>query len=429
MAVIESKENNRVKFNFEIASEDFKKAVNEAYKKNRKYFAIPGFRKGKAPKQIIEMNYGKEIFFEDAINMVLPDAYVKAIDELELEPVEQPEIDIEDEIEMGKAIVVTASVDVKPEVKLGDYSKLEVEKAEREVSETMVDAKLKSIQDMNARIVDAGDKKAENGSILTIDFSGSVDGEVFEGGEAEGYELELGSGSFIPGFEEQLVGKGVDEEVEVKVTFPEEYHAEELAGKEAVFAVKIHEIKLKELPELDDEFAKDVSEFDTLEEYKNSIREELVKDREASADVEEENKIVEAVVEIAEVDIPNGMIESQLDTEVSEFAQRLQMQGLAIDQYYEFTGTNEETLRDQMRESAVSRVKGDLVLEAIAKAEKIEVSEEDRVEELVKLAEAYKQEDTEKFVEDMKKGDLSFLDQALINQKVIDFLKGKVTIK
>ncbi len=428
MAVLESKENNRVKFNFEISEKDFKKAVNTVYLRNRKYFAIPGFRKGKAPRQIIEMNYGKEVFYEDAINDLLPDTYVKAVEELELEPVEQPSIEIA-EIKAGEPILVTVEVDVKPEVKLGDYSNLEVEKASREVSDTMVDAKLKSVQDMNARLINVSDRNIENGDIATIDYKGTVDGEEFEGGSAEAYDLEIGTGTFIPGFEEQLVGKGIDEEVEVKVTFPEEYHAEELAGKDAVFQVKIHEIKTKELPELDDEFAKDVSEFDTLDEYKASIKEEIAKDVEANADVEEENKIVELVVEAAEVEIPNGMIESQIDNEVREFTQRLQMQGLGIDQYYQFTGTSEENLRDQMRETAISRAKGDLVLEAIAKAENIEVTEDDIVEELVNLAEIYKQEDTDKFVEDMKKGDLSFLEQALVNQKVIDFLKGKVTFK
>jgi len=428
MAVLESKENNRVKFNFEISEEDFKKAVNDVYLKNRKYFAIPGFRKGKAPRQIIEMNYGKEVFYEDAINDLLPDAYVKAVEELELEPVEQPSLDI-DEIGAEKPILVKVEVDVKPEVKLGDYSNLEVEKASREVSDTMVEAKLKSVQDMNARLITVTDRNIENGDIATIDYKGTVDGEEFEGGSAEAYDLEIGSGAFIPGFEEQLVGKAIGEEVEVKVSFPEEYHAEELAGKDAVFQVKIHEIKAKELPELDDEFAKDVSEFDTLDEYKASIKAEITKEVEANADVEEENKIVESVVEAAELEIPNGMIESQLDNEVREFTQSLQMQGLAIEQYYQFTGTSEENLREQMREAAITRVKGDLVLEAIAKAENIEVTEEDRINELVKLAEVYKQEDTDKFVEDMKKGDLSFLDQALINQKVIEFLKGKVTFK
>ncbi len=429
MAVIEKKENNRVEMSFEISSDEFKKALNEAYIKNRKYFAIPGFRKGKAPRQIIEMNYGKDVFFEDAVNIALPDAYVAAIEELEIEPVDQPTVDIPGEIELGKDILVKISVDVKPEVKLGDYTALEIEKADREVSEDMIDAKLQSVQNMNARLINANDKEVEKGHVLTIDFSGSVDGEKFEGGTAEGYELEIGSGSFIPGFEDQLVGKKVEEEVEVKVTFPEEYHEESLAGKDAIFEVKVNEIKAKELPVLDDEFAKDVSEFDTLEEYKNSIREELVENANKNADAEEENKMVEAIVKVSEVEIPNGMIESQIDTEVREFAQKMQMQGLSIDQYYEFTGTTEEMLREQMKEAASERVKGDLVLEAIAKAENIEVTEEDKIEELKEIAKIYKQEDEEKFVEDMKKGDLSFLDQALTNQKVIDFLKGKVTIK
>ncbi len=428
MAVLESRENNRVKFSFEISEKDLNKAVNEVYKKNRRYFIIPGFRRGKAPRQIIEMKHGKGIFLDDAINKILPDAYVEALKELEIDPVGQPDLDLS-EIEDGKPVLVNVEVDVRPAVELGDYKAIEIEKASREVSETMIEAKLKSIQDMNARLVDASDRAVENGDLVTIDYSGSVDGEKFEGGTAESYELEIGSETFIPGFEEQIVGKKIDEEVEVKVTFPEDYHQEDLAAKEAIFEVKLHAIKVKELPELDDEFAKDVSEFDSLDEYKESLKEEIKKDVEASADIEEENKIVEAVVGTSKVDIPDSMIEAQLDNEVREFGQRLQMQGIPLEQYFEFTGTTEDQLRDQMREVATERVKGDLVLEAIGEAEEMEVTEEERVAELVKLAELYKQEDTDKFVEEMQKGDISFLDKALLNQKVIDFLKGEVSFK
>lgn len=427
-AVLEGKEKNTVKFSFEISSKEFNKAINGAYLKNKKYFNIPGFRKGKAPRQIIEMAYGKEIFYEDAINDILPSLYEEAIEELELLPVDQPEIDIDD-IKSGEPIKVTVEVDVEPEVELGDYSNIEIEAVDREVTEEMVEEKLKSVQEMNGRLVDASDRPVEEGDTVTIDYSGSVDGEKFEGGTAEEQQLEIGSGMFIPGFEEQLVGKKVDEEVEVNVTFPEEYQVEDLAGKEAVFQVLIHDIKAKELPKLDDEFAKDVSEFDTLEEYKEELKKSLVEEKEAQADMEEESAIIDAIIESSEVDIPEGMINRQVENEVSEFGHNLSQQGLTLEQYFQLTGTTEENLQDQLRPVAKSRVKGDLVLSAIAEKEGIEVTEEDRVEELNRLAEMYQPNDTEKFVETMKKGDITFLDKALINGKVIEFLKEKATIK
>ncbi len=427
-AVLEGKEKNTVKFSFEISSKEFNKAINGAYLKNKKYFNIPGFRKGKAPRQIIEMAYGKEIFYEDAINDILPSLYEEAIEELELLPVDQPEIDIDD-IKSGEPIKVTVEVDVEPEVELGDYSNIEIEAVDREVTEEMVEEKLKSVQEMNGRLVDASDRPVEEGDTVTIDYSGSVDGEKFEGGTAEEQQLEIGSGMFIPGFEEQLVGKKVDEEVEVNVTFPEEYQVEDLAGKEAVFQVLIHDIKAKELPKLDDEFAKDVSEFDTLEEYKEELKKSLVEEKEAQADMEEESAIIDAIIESSEVDIPEGMINKQVENEVSEFGHNLSQQGLTLEQYFQLTGTTEENLQDQLRPVAKSRVKGDLVLSAIAEKEGIEVTEEDRVEELNRLAEMYQPNDTEKFVETMKKGDITFLDKALINGKVIEFLKEKATIK
>lgn len=425
--VLDKKENNKVSFTVEIDAKDFSKAVQGAYLKNRKYFNLPGFRKGKAPRQIIEMNYGPEVFYEDAINEILPEAYEKAIDELKLEPVDQPEVDIE-EIVKDENVIAKFEVEVKPEVKLGDYKGLEVEKVSYELTDEVVENELKSVQDMNGRLIDAGDRSVENGDVLTIDYSGSVDGELFPGGTAEGQPLTIGSEQFIPGFEEQLIGKNKGEEVEVKVTFPEEYHAEELAGKEAIFKVTIHEVKVKELPELDDEFAKDVSEFDTLEEYKNDIRAKLEEEFKNREKVEQENLIVEKVVEISEVEVPEGMIKTQIDNEVSEFAHRLSSQGLSLDQYISLIGGDEQALRDQLRPMAADRVKGDLILEAVAEAENIVVEDEDIEKELVKMAEIYNQENVEKFVEDMKKGDLSFLDGALKNQKVIDFLMGEVKL-
>lgn len=420
-AVYEGKEGNKVSFNFEIGAEEFNKAVNEAYLKNRSRFNIAGFRKGKVPRKIIEMNYGEGVFYEDAINILLPEEYGKAIDELELEPVDTPEVDI-DEIEKGNPILVKIKVDVKPEVKLGDYKGIELEKIDYTVTDEMVDAQLKNHQETNARIINVDDRKVEEGDILTIDFEGYSDGEQFPGGTAEGHELEIGSNSFIPGFEEQLVGKEKGEEVEVNVTFPEEYHEESLAGKEAMFKVTIHDIKVKELPELDDEFVKDISEFDTLDEFKADIREKLEKEMKDQEKIETENRLVEKLVEISEVDIPQGMIESQIDDEVRQFDFRMRNQGLELEQYLELTGMTIESIREQLEPVAKQRVNADLVLEALGKAEEIEVSEEDLDKELEKLAEQYQAEDKEAFITDMKKGDLEFLKSGIINSKVIDLL-------
>ena len=425
MAKFEKKENNKVYFTIELESDKFEEAVQQAYLKNRGRFNIPGFRKGKVPKKIIDLNYGEDFFYEDAINILLPEAYDKAIKELELEPVDTPHVDV-DEIEKGKSILVKFHVDVKPEVKLGNYESIELEKIEYNVTDEMVDAELKTTQEMNGRMIDASDREVQNGDILTMDFKGFVDGEQFQGGTAEGQQLEIGSNRFIPGFEEQLIGKKKDEEVEVKVTFPEEYFEEKLQGKEATFNVVIHDIKTKELPELDDEFAKDVSEFDTLEEYKKDIKEKLEETYKNQEKVETENKVVEKVVELSEVEIPEGMINSQIDNEVSDFEYRMRMQGLELDKYLELTGSDLEGLKEQLRPVATRRVKADLVLEAIGEAEKVEVSEEEIDAELDKIAEQYKQENKEKFISDMKKGDLGFIKAGITNSKVIDILMSKV---
>ena len=400
-AVLEKKENNKVFFNFELEADAFEKALQDAYMKNRGRFNIPGFRKGKAPRKIIELNYGEEIFYEDAINILLPEAYENAVKELELEPVDTPDIDI-DEIIKGEPILVKAEVDVKPEVKLGDYKAMELEKVEYEVTDEMIEHELHHVQEDNARIISV-DREVKEGDIVTIDFAGFVDEEQFPGGTAEGHELEIGSKTFIPGFEEQLIGKNKGEEVEVKVTFPEEYHEESLAGKEALFKVVIHEIREKELPELDDEFAKDVSEFDTIEEYKQDIKNRLEEELKSQEKFEKENKVIEKVMEISEVDIPNGMIETQIDDELGQFDFRLRQQGLELEKYLELTGTNIDMMREQFREVAEKRVRADLVLEAIAKVESIEVTEEDIDKELTKMAEQYEAEDVEEFKENMKK--------------------------
>ncbi|NLK43967.1 MAG: trigger factor [Tissierellia bacterium] len=422
-ALLEKKENNRAHFTIEIAEENFEEALQKAYLKMRGRFNIPGFRKGKVPRKIIEMNYGKEIFYEEAINIILPDAYTEAIEELKLEPVDTPDVDIE-EIESGKPIIAKIEVTIKPEVKLGDYKSIEIEKVEYNVTDGHIEEELKTIQERNARIIDAGDRPVKEGDILTIDYAGFIGDDQFPGGTAEGQQLEIGSGQFIPGFEEQLVGKNKGEEVDVVVTFPEKYHAEDLQGKEATFKVKIHEIKVKELPELDDEFAKDVSEFDTLEEYKNSIKERLEKDFKHKEEIDNENNLLEKVMEICEVDVPDVMVENQLENELNEFEYRMRMQGLNLEQYLQITNSTIESLKAQLMPMAANRVKGDLVLEAIAKAENLEVTEEDMDKELEKMAESYGQENKEKFIEDMKKGDLSFMDTPILNQKVIELLKA-----
>lgn len=427
-AVLDKRENNKVSFNIELEYDKFEDNIQKAYLKNRGKFSIPGFRKGKVPRKILEMNYGEDLFYEDAINLILPVEYDSAVVELGLEPVETPEVDI-DKIEKDKPILIKFQVDVKPEVTLGDYKSIEVDKVEYNVTDEILANELKKVQESNGRIIDAGDRAVQEGDILTIDFEGSVDGVLFEGGTAEGQKLEIGSNTFIPGFEEQLTGKKLGEEVEVKVTFPEEYHEESLMGKEAIFKVKINEIKEKELPELDDELAKDVSEFDTLEEYKASIKENLEKEMKRREKIELENKVIDEVVAMSELDVPEGLIKSQLETEVGEFDYQLRSQGIDLEQYLGMTGTTMEDIQEQLRPMAIKRVTADLVLEAIAKQENIEVSDEDIDNELNKMAKQYNEAEGKKFINDMKKRDLSFLNAGISNSKVIDMLLLNVKFK
>ncbi len=420
------KENNTVTLKFEVDAETFEKGVQQAYLKNKQRFNIPGFRKGKAPRKIIEMSYGEGIFYEDAINIVFPEAYDKAIEEHKLDPVDRPSVDVED-IEKGKTVVFTADVTVMPEVKLGEYKGVEVEKTEYNVTEEEVEAELKRMQERNARIADAGDRPVKQGDILTIDYSGFVGEEQFEGGTAQNQPLEIGSGRFIPGFEDQLVGKNKEEEVEVKVTFPEEYHAEELAGKDAIFKVVIHEIKEKELPALDDEFAKDVSEFDTLDELKNDIMSKLQKQAEDRAKVEVENKVIEKVVEACEVDIPEVMIDRQVDDDINDFAYRLRYQGLEFEKYLELTGSKIEDLREQFKPNAEKLVRADLVLEAISEKEGIEVADEELNEELEDIAKQYNQ-DVAKFKANIKGDDLEYIKKGIIKRKTVEFLANEAKL-
>lgn len=419
--VLEKKENNKATFTIEIGEDRFEEAIQRAYFKNRHIFNVPGFRKGKVPRKIIEMNYGEGIFYEEALNSLLPEAYDEAIKSLELEPVDTPELDIE-QLEKGKPVIIKVDVIIKPEVTLGDYSSIEIEKVEYNVTDENIDMELKAVQEMNGRIIDVGDRETKEGDIINIDFEGYIDGKQFEGGTAENQELTLGENTFIEGFEDQLMGKKKGEKVDVKVTFPEDYFEESLRGKDALFKVTINGIKEKELPVLDDEFAKDVSEFDTLEEYKESIRERLEKEAKEKERIEMENKVIEKLVELSEMDIPEVMIDNQVENEVGEFDYRLKMQGLSIDQYLQLTNSTLDDFKDQVRPVAEKKVKADLVLEAVAKAEKLEATDDDVDEELERLAEEYNQEDVEKFKEDMKKGDLEYLKAGIIRDKTIELL-------
>jgi trigger factor len=414
------KENNIVTLEIEVGAEKFEEGVQKAYLKNRKKFNIPGFRKGKAPRQIIESRYGKGVFYEDAINIIFPEAYDKAVEENNIEAIDRPVVDIK-QLEEGKPVIFTAEVPVKPEVELGEYKGIEVEKVEYNVTEEDVDAELKRMQESNARIVEVEDRPAKEGDILTIDYAGYMDGEQFEGGTAENQTLEIGSGRFIPGFEEQLIGKNKGEEVEINVTFPEEYHAEELAGKPAVFKVKIHEIKEKELPELDDEFAKDVSEFDTIDELKEDIKKKLEENSKNREKIDNENKVIEKVVEAAKVDVPEVLIDREVDYQLGDFEQRLLMQGLRLEQYLQLTNTKLDDLKEQLRPNAEKMVKMELVLEAISKKENIEATDDEIDQELEKMAKQYNQ-DVDKFKKKMRNEDLDFIKMGIIKRKTVDFL-------
>lgn len=388
---VEKLEHNMAKLTIEVSAEEFKKAMNEAYKKQKKNFNIPGFRKGKVPQAYIEKMYGAEVFYEEAANIIIPKAYAEEMKDCDLEIVSRPEVDIE-QIEKGKSFIFTAEVALKPEVTLGEYKGLEVEVAVEEVTEEEVSAELVKQQEENAREITVEDRAIENGDIALIDYSGSVDGVKFEGGTAENQTLVIGSGSFIDNFEEQLIGKNIGDEVEVNVTFPEEYHAADLAGKPAVFEVKINGIKVKEMPVIDDEFASEVSEFDTLDEYKADIRAKLAEQKEKAAQTEKENKVVDKAAENATMDIPEAMIEEQTNQMAQEFAQNLSYQGLQLEQYLQFTGMTQEKFMEDLKPQAEKRIQSRLVLEAIVAAENIEASEEDLNAEIAKMAEMYQME-------------------------------------
>lgn len=385
---VEKLEKNMAKLTIEASAEDLEKAINSAYQKQKGKISIPGFRKGKVPRQIIEKMYGKEVFYEDAANILIPEAYDKALEECEEEIVSSPQIDVT-QIEAGKPFIFTATVALKPEVKLGKYKGVKVDKADLEVTEEEINEVIEKERDNNARNVSVEDRAVQDGDMTVIDFEGFVDGTAFDGGKGENYPLTIGSGAFIPGFEEQLVGANIGEEVEVKVTFPADYHAENLKGKDAVFKCTVKEIKMKELPDVDDEFASEVSEFDTLAEYKEDVKKKLEEDKAKAAKDAKEEAVIQAIIDDSEMEVPEAMVETQQRQMLDEFAQRISMQGLSMEQYFQFTGTNYQQMLEQVKPQAEKRIKSRLVMEAVAAAEKLEVTDEEYDKEVETMAEVY----------------------------------------
>ena len=418
---VEKTEKNMAKLIIEVSEEEFEKAVQAAYMKQRQNIALPGFRKGKAPRKMIEKMYGAGVFFEEATDNLMPDAYARAVEESGLEIVSRPAVDIV-QLESGKPFIFSAEVAVKPEVTLGEYRGLEVPKADLAVTDEEVIEELKKEQEKNSRAVDVDDRPVASGDMIKLDFEGFVDGEAFEGGKGTDYDLTIGSGAFIPGFEDQLIGAEIGKEMEVHVTFPENYQASELAGKPAVFKCTVKRISYKELPELDDEFAQEVSEFDTLDEYKEDVKKNLEEKKAASAKTDKENAVVDKVIENAQMDIPDAMLDTQVDQMYTGYLQRLQAQGIAPEQYMQFTGATPEALKDQIRPQALKQIQTRLVLEAIADAEKIEPSDEKVEEELKKMAESYKME-ADKLKEAMSDYEMGQMKKDLAVQEAITLIE------
>jgi len=410
-----------VKLTIEVAAEEFEKALETAYQKNKNKLSVQGFRKGKAPRAMIEKMYGAGIFYEDAANEVIPGAYEKAAVESGLDIVSRPEIDLV-QVEKGKEFIFTAEVAVKPEVTLGKYKGVTVPKADLTVADEEVEAELNRVREQNARIITVEDRPVADGDEAVIDFEGFVDGTPFAGGKGEDYKLVIGSHSFIDTFEEQLIGKNIGEEVEVNVTFPTEYHAEELAGKPALFKVTVKAITAKELPELDDEFAVDVSEFDTLAEYKEDIKKNLVEKKEKEAKFAKEDAVVDKIIEGATMEIPDAMIDTQTRQMAEEYAQRLQMQGLNLEQYFKFTGMTANSFMENLKPQALKRIQCRLVLEAIVKAENIEVSEEELDKEFETMAQSYRME-KDKLVELVGEKEKEQIKMDVAVQKAVDFVR------
>ena len=408
---VEKLEKNMAKLTIEVPADELEKALQNAYMRQKNKINMPGFRKGKVPRQMIEKMYGPEIFYDDAANSLIPKAYSEAYDECELEIVSQPEINVE-QIEKGKPFIFTAQVATKPEVTLGEYKGLEVDKVSTRVTQKEVDAKIQEEAEKNARTITVEDRPVQDKDEIILDFEGFVDGEAFEGGKGENYPLTIGSGSFIPGFEEQLIGAEPEKEIEVKVTFPEDYHAEDLT---------IHEIKAKEIPEIDDEFAAEVSEFDTLDEYKADVKAKIKEKKAADGKRKKEDQAVEKAIANATMEIPDAMVDTQARQMMDEFAQRIQAQGLTMDQYFQFTGMDREKMMEEMKPQALKRIETRLVLEAVAKAENIEISDEKLDEELAKMAEAYKME-VDKLKEFMGDAEKKQMKEDMAVQEAVTFL-------
>lgn len=417
---VENLEKNMAKLTIEVSAEELDKALQSAYLKQKKNISIPGFRKGKVPRAMIEKMYGAGVFYEDAANALIPQAYSQAAEESKLDIVSRPEIHVE-QIEKGKPFIFTAEVAVKPDVTLGEYKGVAVPVSHTEVTDEEVEAELKKEQEKNSRTITVEDRAAEKGDIVTIDFEGTVDGETFQGGSGKDYPLTLGSGTFIPGFEDQLVGAKAEDVVDVHVTFPEDYNSEELKGKAAVFKCTVHKIETKELPELDDDFAKDVSEFDTLEEYKNSLREDLKKKKEDEAKREKENAAVDKAVANAQMEIPDAMLDTQAAQMVDNFARRLSAQGMSMEQYMQYTGQNAAALQEQMKPQALKQIQTRLVLEKVAQVENIQISDERLEEEFEKMAKMYGME-KDKLKEILGDAEKDQMREDLAVQEAVTFL-------
>jgi len=424
---VENLEKNMAKLVIEVPAEEFEKALDEAYKKSRNKIAMPGFRKGKAPRKMIEKMYGSSVFYEDAANIIIPGAYEDAANESGLKIVSQPEIEVE-QIEKGTPFIFAATVAVKPEITLGKYKGIEIEKKTAEVTDEEVDAEISRVRENNSRMVTIDDRATQDGDTVIIDFDGYVDGEQFEGGRAEDYSLVLGSHTFIDSFEEQLVGKNAGESVEVHVTFPDMYQAEELRGKDAVFYVDINDIKVKELPDIDDEFAQDVSDFDTLEEYKEDLKKKLLENKEAALEREKEEEIIGAIIENSQMEIPDPMVDAQTKQMTQEFAQRLQAQGLSLEQYMQLTGFTPQKMLDELKPQALKRIQSRLVLEAVAAAENIEVPDEDYDKEIEKMAEAYNME-KDKFIGLVSDNEKEQIRMDIAVQKAVELVVASAAIK
>lgn len=423
---VEKTENtNEVKLSFEIEAEKFDEAMKKVYAKTAKYFNIPGFRKGKAPMQMVEKQYGSSIFYEDTFNELVPDIYDEAIKENNIDAVSRPQIDIQ-QMEKGKNLIFTAIVQVSPEVKIGKYKGIELNKIEYNVSDEDIEHELGHMQEKNSRLITIEDRPVEIKDIAVIDFEGFVDGEAFKGGKAEKHELEIGSNTFIPGFEDQIIGMKVDEEKDINVKFPEEYFSKDLAGKDATFKVKLHEIKKKEFPKLDDEFAKDVSEFDTLEELKNSIKEKIQTENDSRAKYELEENAIKTVCENTPIDIPSAMIENEIENMMQDIKVRLSYQGLNIEQYLKMINKTEENMRNEFKEQAERAVKSRLVLEAVAKAEKIENSEEEIAEKIKEMAKNYGKKEEEVLKNEQLR---KYVEENMKTEKAIKFIVDNAKIK